>query len=257
MKGAICGDVIGSFRENLRIKTKDFDLLSRYCFFTDDTVLTVAVADALLRGDDFGGSIRRYARRRPFRGYGPKFIKWMWSPRPRPYQSFGNGSAMRVSPVAYVGRDEGEVLHLAKRSAECTHDHPDGIAGAQAVALAVFMAKNRCDIPSIKSEVSGRFGYDLSRPLDSFRKEYRFSMTCQGSVPEALIAFFESTDVEDAIRNAVSLGGDADTQASIACAIAEPFYAGVPRHIEDFVTKKLPSNYVEIIDKFTRTFCFG
>lgn len=250
MKGAIAGDIIGSFREIFHTKNKDFTIHSRLCYFTDDTVLTVAVADALMGQRDFGKLIRRYARRRPFRGYGPRFQRWMVSPNPRPYNSLGNGSAMRVSPVAYASEDENEVLQLAKASAECTHNHPDGIRGAQAVALGVFLARNGHSKAEIRTEIHDRFDYNLDRTIDEIRPKYRFNMTCPGSVPEAIVAFLDSENFEDAIRNAISLGGDADTQAAIAGAFAEAFYGDLPDEIERLVMKRLPNDYKKVVYNF-------
>lgn len=228
MLGAIAGDIIGSVHENLRTKRTDFRLFHPLAFFTDDTVLTVAVADALLRDRPFGPWLKRYAWRRPLRGYGPRFYRWMITPGARPYHSLGNGSAMRVSPVAYAAESEEDVRTLAARSAACTHDHPEGIKGAEAVALAVYLARLGAGREAIRSAVAGHSGYDLSRTIDEVRPDHRLDLTCPGSVPEAILAFLDSSGYEDAVRKAVSLGGDADTQAAIAGAIAEPFYGGVP-----------------------------
>jgi len=254
MLGAIAGDIIGSLYENLRTKRKDFRLFTPVSTFTDDTVLTVAVADALLTDNDYGSKIRAYARRYPLRGYGPKFMLWMLSTSPRPYNSLGNGSAMRVSPVAHAFKSAEEVIEHAKRSAECTHNHPEGIKGAQATALAIFMARNRASKDEIRSEISSRYGYDLSRSLDDIRPAYRLNLTCPGSVPEAIIAFLDSVNFEDAIRNAVSLGGDADTQAAIAGAIAESFYGEIPVEILNGVAKRLNRRFKQIIVEFYRRF---
>jgi len=254
MLGAIAGDIIGSLYENLRTKRKDFRLFTPVSTFTDDTVLTVAVADALLTDNDYGSKIRAYARRYPLRGYGPKFMLWMLSTSPRPYNSLGNGSAMRVSPVAHAFKSAEEVIEHAKRSAECTHNHPEGIKGAQATALAIFMARNRASKDEIRSEISSRYGYDLSRSLDDIRPAYRINLTCPGSVPEAIIAFLDSVNFEDAIRNAVSLGGDADTQAAIAGAIAESFYGEIPVEILNGVAKRLNRRFKQIIVEFYRRF---
>jgi len=254
MLGAIAGDIIGSLYENLRTKRKDFRLFTPVSTFTDDTVLTVAVADALLTDNDYGSKIRAYARRYPLRGYGPKFMLWMLSTSPRPYNSLGNGSAMRVSPVAHAFKSAEEVIEHAKRSAECTHNHPEGIKGAQATALAIFMARSRASKDEIRSEISSRYGYDLSRSLDDIRPAYRLNLTCPGSVPEAIIAFLDSVNFEDAIRNAVSLGGDADTQAAIAGAIAESFYGEIPVEILNGVAKRLNRRFKQIIVEFYRRF---
>lgn len=254
MLGAISGDIIGSLYENLRIKRKDFPLFTPLSTYTDDTVLTVAVADAILSGRDYGSVLKSYARHHPLRGYGPKFLLWMASPSSTPYNSLGNGSAMRVSPVAHAFKTEDEVLEQAKRSAECTHNHPEGIKGAQAVALAVFMARNKASKAEIRKVVSSRYGYDLSRRIDDIRPTYHLDLTCPGSVPEAIIAFLDSEHFEDAIRNAVSLGGDADTQAAIAGAIAEAFYEEIPATILKGVSQRLNPSFKETISTFCKQF---
>jgi ADP-ribosylglycohydrolase len=250
MLGAITGDIIGSVYENFHTKRKDFRLFLPVAFYTDDTVLSVAVADALLNGADFGRTIKRYAWRRPLRGYGPRFYRWIASPGTKPYNSLGNGSAMRVSAVAYAARNEEEALLLVRRSAECTHNHPEGIKGAQAVALAIYRARMGKSKEEIRTTIAEEFGYSLSRSIDQIRPSYKTNLTCPGSVPEAIIAFLDSTDFEDALRNAVSLGGDADTQAAIAGAIAEAFYGGVPLEIAMRVWKKLPRSYRSVVLRF-------
>ena len=199
MLGAIAGDIIGSVYENFRTKNKDFRLFTPLSTFTDDTVLTVAVADAILRGTDYGRVIKSYARHYPLRGYGPKFLLWMLAPGAKPYNSLGNGSAMRVSPVAHAWQTDTQVLAEARRSAACTHSHPEGIKGAQAVALAVFMARNKASKREIRDALCERFGYDLCRRIEDFRPGYRLDLTCPGSVPEAIIAFLDSEGFEDAI----------------------------------------------------------
>ncbi len=254
MLGAITGDIIGSVYENIRTKRKDFRLFTPLSFYTDDTVLTVAVADAILNGKDYGKTIKKYARRHPFRGYGPKFLLWMLSPSTRPYNSLGNGSAMRVSPVAHAFKTEAVVLDYASQSAACTHNHPEGIKGAQATALAVFMARNKASKDEIRETIASRFGYDLSRRTDDIRPTYRVNLTCPGSVPEAIIAFLDSDNYEDAIRNAVSLGGDADTQAAIAGAIAEAYYEEIPVEILKEIGKRLNPRFKQTLMEFYRKF---
>ena len=254
MLGAITGDVIGSVYENFRTKRKDFKLFTPFSFFTDDTVLTVAVADAILSTKDYGANIRAYARRYPFRGYGPRFMLWMLSPFPKPYNSFGNGAAMRVSPIAYAFENETEVLEHAKRSASCTHNHPEGIKGAQAVAHAVFLARKKSSKGEIRKTLQQCYGYDLGKTVDDIRPHYRINLTCPGSVPEAIISFLDSNSFEDAIRNAVSLGGDADTQACIAGAIAEAFYGEIPNDFFVQTWKRLNKKFKLIIQKFYSKF---
>ncbi len=239
MLGAIAGDIAGSVYEGWPTKRKDVTLFGPQATFTDDTVLTVAVADALLGDRDYAKTIGTYARRHPHRGYGGGFRRWMAAPDARPYNSFGNGSAMRVSPLGFACDSVDEVLREAQRTAECTHNHPEGIKGAQATALATYLARTGAQKESIRAEIARRFGYDLSRTVDKIRPDYRFDVTCQGSVPPAIIAFLDSTSYEDAIRNAISLGGDADTQACIAGGMAEAFYKHIPDSILGQIKQRL------------------
>ncbi len=243
MLGAIAGDIAGSAYESRPVKCKDVPLFGPLATFTDDTVLTVAVADALLGDRDYGRALRTYTRRHPLRGYGGHFLRWAVASGMGPYNSFGNGSAMRVSPVAWAFDSQDDVLREAARTAECTHNHPEGIKGAQATALAVFLARNGKDKESIRRHISELFGYDLARTIDEIRPGYSFDVTCQGSVPEAIIAFLDSHSYEDALRSAVSLGGDSDTQACIAGAVAEAHYKDIPteflRQIRTHLTEGL------------------
>ena len=252
MIGAIAGDMIGSPYEWNPIKHKNFEIV--VSAFTDDTVLTVAVASAILGDRDFAESIKRFAQRHPRAGYGGSFRKWMWSLENTPYNSFGNGSAMRVSPVGFAFDSVDDVLLYAKRSAEVTHNHPEGIKGAQATALAVFMARNGETKAAIRAEIIGRFGYDLHRSLDNIRPDYRFDVSCQGSVPEAIIAFLESSSYMDAVKNAISLGGDADTMACIAGGIAQAYYRQIPETIVEKVLEKLTPDLRQAVDRFTETY---
>ena len=255
MRGAIAGDVIGSRFEHFRFKDKEFPLISPQSRPTDDTVLTIAVAEALLGDGDYKAALRAWGRRYPRAGYGGGFRKWLQLDEEKavPYRSYGNGSAMRVSAVAWLRHTPEEVLAEAERTALPTHDHPEGIKGAQAVALAVFRARQGAGKDSIRDELTARFGYDLTRRLDDIRPGYRFDVTCQGSVPEALIAFLESTDWEDAVRNAISLGGDTDTQACMAGAVAEAFYGGVPAEAWNEVESRLPPDMLELLGRFDTT----
>ncbi len=254
MLGALAGDIIGSVYENFRTKNKEFRLFTPFSTFTDDTVLTVAVADAILRGVDYGPTLKSYARRFPLRGFSPGFLRWALSPSDAPGNSFGNGSAMRVSPVAHAFQNEADVLEQARLSAACSHGHPEGIRGAQATALAIFMARNHASKPEIRTAISHRFGYDLSPTIEDIRPDYSFDPTCPGSVPQALIAFLDSCGFEDAIRNAVSLGGDADTQAAIAGAVAEAFYGSVPEPILREISPRLNPEFLAILVPFYRRF---
>jgi len=232
MIGALAGDIIGSVYEGDGPRSKAFPLFAQESQFTDDSVLTVAVASAIRNGGDYGDAILRWGRRYPHAGYGGMFRRWLQSSRPVPYNSFGNGSAMRVSAVAWAFEDLETVLAEAGKSAECSHNHPEGIKGAQATAGAIFLGRKGGSKDEIRTLISGRFGYDLSASLDDLREHSTFDETCQGTVPAAAIAFLESIDFEDAIRNCVSIGGDVDTLACIAGSIAEGFYGGVPEEIQ-------------------------
>jgi ADP-ribosylglycohydrolase len=254
MIGAIAGDIIGSVYEFAPIKTKDFPLFSRDCRFTDDTVLTVAVAEAILKEEDYAESMRRIGRNYPNRSYGQHFYYWLMEDAADPYNSFGNGSAMRVSPVGFAFDDEDDMLREAARTAEVSHNHSEGIKGAQAVALAVFIGRHGGTKGDLKVEIEKRFGYNLARSLDSIRPAYHFDVTCQGTVPEAMISFLESTCFEDAVRNAVSLGGDSDTLACITGGIAHAFYGGIPEAILEKVKEALPPYLWKIGEEFCRRY---
>jgi ADP-ribosylglycohydrolase len=254
MLGAIAGDVIGSVHEFAGTKTKDFPLFVRQSYFTDDSVLTTAVADWIVTGKDLVDTFHDYVSAYPARGYGSMFEEWASTRSRQPYNSFGNGSAMRVSPVGFAFGTMEEVLHHAEKSAAVTHDHAEGIRGAQAAAAAVFHARTYRDKNKLRDFVTSQFGYDLSRSLDEIRPRYRFDVTCQGTVPQALIAFLESTSFEDAIRNAVSLGGDADTLACITGGVAEAYYGGVPRDIADCVMLLLDERMTAVVKQFQQRF---
>lgn len=254
MIGAIAGDIIGSVYEGHPIKRKDFSLFSPHCTFTDDTVMTVAIAQAILLGKDYASTIRETGRRYPHCGYGGSFYQWLFSESPEPYGSWGNGSAMRVSPVGFAFSSEEQVLHEAKRTAEITHNHPEGIKGAQAAALALFLARTAKDKEVIKQEIEKRFRYDLGRTVDSIRRTYNFDISCQGTVPEAIISFLESDSYEDAVRNAVSLGGDSDTLACITGGIAQAYYDSVPAAIVYKVREILPDDLWKIMEMFCTTY---
>ena len=223
MIGALFGDIVGSVHERSRTKTTEFPLFTTDSRYTDDSVLTIATAHALLTGDSYDKAYRMWGRRYRHAGYGGSFKRWLDTPEMPPYQSYGNGSAMRVSPIAWAMNTVDDLLAEAARSASPTHDHPEGIKGAQAAALTVFLARTGVDKPTIREEISSRFGYDLSRTVDEIRPDYEFDVSCQGSVPEALIAFLDTPDAETAVRTAISFGGDADTQAAIAGAASAAF----------------------------------
>ncbi len=250
MLGAIAGDTIGSPYEANPIKTADFPLFAEESVFTDDSVLTAATAHAILNASDYGSAYRSFGRMYRNAGYGGTFIEWIFSSNPRPYNSWGNGSAMRVSPVGLAFDSEQEVLTEARKSAAVTHNHPEGIKGAQATALAVYLARTGLAREQIKSDIQARFGYDLDRRLDEIRRHYRFDVSCQGTVPEAIIAFLESTDFEDAVRKAVSLGGDSDTLACITGSIAHAYYRQIPHEIIRQVRSRLPCHLLAVLDRF-------
>jgi ADP-ribosylglycohydrolase len=250
MIGAIAGDVIGSVYEARPIKSYDFPLFSPGSTFTDDTVLTVAVASSILDKTDYADELKEFGLKYPEAGYGGFFLEWLFSSDPKPYGSWGNGSAMRVSPVGFAFDTAEEVLDEARKSAEPTHNHLEGIKGAEATALAVFLARTGSRKDFIREEITARFGYDLTRTIDKIRPVYGFDGSCQGTVPEAILCFLESTDYEDAVRKAVSLGGDSDTLACITGGMAEAFYKGVPYEIVTEVRAQLPDEFLDIIDEF-------
>ena len=250
MLGAIAGDIIGSVFESYPIKTTEFPLFSDRSTFTDDTVLTAAVAFSILRGVDYGEALKYFGLKYPLAGYGQSFFQWLRTPGIQPYNSWGNGSAMRVSPVGFAFGSVADVLRQAKRSAEVTHNHPEGIKGAQATALAIFLAREGASKEAIRKEIGERFAYDLSRTLDEIRPGYSFDISCQGSVPEAIIAFLESENYEDAVRKGISLGGDSDTIGCITGGIAQAFYKEMDKSTVANARERLPEEFLEIVDEF-------
>jgi len=252
MIGAIAGDMIGSPYESRPVKTTAVPLT--VATFTDDTVLTVAVANAILRRMGYRACIACFARSFPNLPYGGSFWHWIWDPNSIPYYSFGNGSAMRVSPVGFAFESIEAVMHQARASAEVSHNHPEGIKGAQATALAVFLARKGEDKAAIRRQIEVRCGYRLGAGIEEIRSGYRFDVTCQGSVPESIIAFLEAHDYASAITNAISLGGDADTMACIAGGIAQAFYKKIPADLVGQVRQRLPAVLLEVVDRFCETF---
>ncbi len=278
MLGAIVGDIVGSVYEWNNIKTKDFPLFRGDCFFTDDTVMTCAVAEAVMNGggeNDFIDAMKKYGRMYPNAGYGGRFGEWLISSDRKPYNSFGNGSAMRVSPCAWVwdcgftartGMWPSNAMEMTRLCAAVTHNHPEGIKGAMATADAIFMCRyffggyhgdfekpinddhDKCK-RRVKERIEREYGYDLSRTLDEIRPTYRFNETCQETVPQAIIAFLESADFEDAIRNAISLGGDSDTLAAITGSIAEAAY-GVPNEIKEKAFSYLDEPLKDVVERW-------
>lgn len=254
MLGVIAGDVIGSVWERNKVRSLNFPLFLPLSTFTDDTVLTIATAHAILTGSPYDAAYRRFGRRYPNAGYGAGFRRWLVAENAGPYNSWGNGSAMRVAPVGLAFDSLERVLLEAERSAAVTHSHPEGIKGAQAVALAVWMARTGASKQEIRNEVTGRFGYDLTRTVEGIRPGYQFDVSCQGSVPEAIIAFLDADGVEQAIRLAVSLGGDSDTQAAIAGGIAHAFHGLVPEAIATPVVERLPGDLLRVLRQFESAF---
>jgi ADP-ribosylglycohydrolase len=231
MLGAIAGDIIGSTHEFLGTKRYGFDLFHPQSRFTDDTVLALAVADCLMTGRGYVDAFHEYFRAYPDAGYGMRFLEWAAAGNREPYNSWGNGAAMRVPAVGYAFDSVEDVCAEAERSAIVTHNHPEGVRGAQATAVAIYLARTGTDRDEIRDRIEALSGYDLHQRLDDIRPGYEFNESCQATVPQALIAFLESTDYEDAVRKAVSLGGDADTLACITGGVAQAFYGGVPEPI--------------------------
>ncbi len=252
--GAIIGDIVGSRFEFNNYRSTDFEFLNDRCFFTDDSVMTIAVADWVTnkRQTDrhLALYLREWGQKYPNRGYGGMFFRWLFSKElSSPYNSFGNGSAMRVSPCGFYAQSLDEALFLAKQSAEVTHNHPEGIKGAQSVAAAIYLAKTGSTKAIIKEYIENNFGYDLSRTCDEIRRVYKFNETCQETCPEAIIAFLESHDYESAIRLGISLGGDSDTIGAITGGIAAAYY-GVPNSIIEDVRRFIPNEFIKTIEKF-------
>jgi len=253
MLGAILGDIIGSVHEGAGTKTKDFPLFVAASTFTDDSVLTVAVAEWLLTGQDLTDLLHDYYHAYPGCGYGGLFHEWAGRRHREPYNSFGNGAAMRVSPVGFAFGTIEDILVWSEFSAAVTHNHPEGIRGAQATAAAVYYAGRIRNMDEIRQLLESRFGYDLTTPLEQIRPTYGFDLTCQGTVPQALRAFLESTSYEDAIRNAISLGGDADTLACIAGGVAEAYY-GIPEDLGLKAMQMLDPKLAAVVDRFQRQY---
>lgn len=254
MLGAIAGDIVGSVYEWNNVRTKNFPLFTNKSFFTDDSVLTCATADSILNGKSYSAVYKEYYKLYPNRGYGGNFRIWANSEDEKPYNSFGNGSAMRVSPVGFAYDSLEEVLAEAKRSAEVTHNHKEGVKGAQATAACIYLAKKGESKEKIKEYIQSAFEYDLDDTVARLQNVNKFDETCRGSVPQSIICFLESTGFEDALRAAVSIGGDSDTIACIAGGIAEAFYGGVPDHIKKEVLSRLDGRLLQIVADFRKKF---
>ena len=258
MYGAILGDIIGSpYEFDQGNKTKEFPLFSKLSTFTDDSVMTIAVAEATLdllheahgARSKMIASMKKYGKLFPRAGYGSMFRQWLQRDEPQPYESYGNGSAMRVSSVAWLFDELESVRAVARVSAEVSHNHPEGLKGAEATAVAIFLARTGSSKAEIKAYIEENFGYDLSRTCDEIRPNYHHVETCQETVPEAITAFLEGESFEDVIRTAVSLGGDCDTLTCIAGAIAEGFY-GVPEGLKQECRNRLPEELKHVLDRF-------
>jgi ADP-ribosylglycohydrolase len=254
MIGAIIGDIIGSIYEHRKVGTKDFPLFHPLSTWTDDTVLSLAVAEAVLTGKSYDTTIREFALRYPHAGYGGSFIQWMNDDSAGSYNSWGNGSAMRVGAIGYAFNTEEEVLKEAAASAAVTHNHPEGIKGAQAIALSIFLARKSLSKDKIRKKISEQFSYNMNRTIEEIRPAYHFDVSCEGSVPEAIIAFLDSDSFESAIRNAVYLDGDSDTIAAMAGAIAEAWYGGVPEKIRAKAMSILPPDLLDVVTRFIQMY---
>lgn len=248
--GAIVGDFIGSVHEFTGTKTKDFPLIVPGCTITDDSLLTIAVAEWLMHGTDLVTRFHEMVATYPQAGWGGMFRRWARARSREPYGSYGNGAAMRVSPVGWAFDTLDDTLRVAAESAAVTHNHPEGIKGAQAAAAAVFLARTTHDKELIRRELTERFGYDLDRTIDEIRPSYGFNETCQRTVPEAVIAFLEAEDYEDAIRNAISLGGDADTLAAIAGGVAEGYFGSAPVNLSAAAMETVPEELKRVCHAF-------
>jgi len=255
MIGAIAGDIIGSVYEAYSIKTKEFKLFSDRCRFTDDSVLTIALADSILTGTPYVKNLRTFYGLYPHAGYGGTFHAWANNDDAGPYNSWGNGAAMRISPVGLAYDDLATVLKKAKEFTEITHNHPEGIKGGQATAAAILLAREGKSKAQIKDFIEGKFGYDLNRHVDEIRPDYRFDVSSQGTVPQAIRSLIDSLDFEDAVRTAVSLGGDSDTLACITGGIAQAFYGGVPEAIQKKVYSILDDRLGDITARFMEKYC--
>lgn len=247
--GAICGDILGSSYEWHPVKYMDHQLCMRDDTFTDDSVCTIAIADAILNQKPFATTLQDWCRRYPRAGYGGSFRRWIREDNPQPYNSWGNGSAMRVSAAGTLAHTLEDALDLAKQSAEVTHNHPEGIKGAQAVAAAIYLAKQGATKQQIKEYIEETFSYNLNRDYQTIQRGYCFDVSCMGSVPESIICFLVASSYEDTIRHAIALGGDADTMAAIAGGIAAAYYKEVPYPVISHCVSRLPEEMIDVINQ--------
>jgi len=263
MIGTILGDVIGSKYEHHNIKTKDFELFDKkYCKYTDDTVLTIGVANKILNKTDYVEEFKYIGNKYFNCGFGGAFKRWLKSTKTTSYGSYGNGAAMRVSPTAYISDNLEQILEEAKQTAICTHSHPEGIKGAQSIATAIFLARTGHSKKEIKEKIEKDFEYNLDFTLEEIRPTYKFDVSCMGSVPQAIKSFLEGENFEDTIRNAISIGGDSDTISAISGSIAEAFYFNNKNkklsndeivHYTNIINKTLlylPNNFIDTLENF-------
>lgn len=249
MFGAIVGDIVGSIYEFNNCKSKEFPLFTDQSFFTDDTVCTIAIADALINDKDPTYCLLDWCKSFPDRGYGGMFRQWIESSNPKPYNSFGNGSAMRISSIVRAATNEAHLFELSDRFTEITHNHEEGLKGARATALAIYLARNGERHLEIKRKIENEFLYDLSQSVDEIRYHYSFDETCQGSVPQAIRCYLEASSFEDAIRNAISIGGDSDTIAAITGSIAEARWQ-IPDQIAVEAWRRLPVEMQNVVSNY-------
>lgn len=254
MLGAIIGDIVGSYYEIHKIKTKEFPLFRPESRFTDDTVLTIAVAEHILTGKDLIDLFHNYVLSYPLAGYGSSFFKWAMDRSRNPYRSYGNGAAMRISPVGYAYDDLEDALKVAEKITVVTHNHPEAIKAAKAVVTAIILCRKGHEKEEIRDHLERTYGYNLKRSLDQIRPNYKFDTSCQGSVPEAIISFLEAKDFVDAIRNAISLGGDADTMACIAGGIAQAYFGEIPPFMRKKALQILDVNLKAVLISFCKRF---
>ena len=257
MIGAIIGDVVGSRFEFNNIKTKDFELVSKESKFTDDTVLTIALLDWVLHENEKNTTsaakyLQKWARRFPYAGYGNRFISWIYEVNPKPYNSCGNGSAMRISGVGWAYADDtDDLLNYTHLATACTHNHPEGLKGAIVVARCIAMALEKCDKKDIRDYAVSEYPEIATLDYEELRRTYKHdSEICQTSVPQAIYCFLISTSFEDCLRTTISIGGDCDTTAAMSCAIAEAYYGDIPAELVKAVRNKLPERMLDVIDEF-------
>ena len=257
MLGAIIGDIAGSIYEGIPIKTKEFPFFGDYCCFTDDSVCTIAVADTLLHDLPPAETMQKWCRRYPGAGYGGNFGMWIYADPPEPYNSYGNGAAMRVSAAAFLNRNDLDAaLAASDKVTEITHNHPEGIKGARATTHAIWLAYQGENPENIRQVITTEYGYDLTQTVDETRPDYNFDITCQGSVPQTITCALESVSYEDAVRNAISLGGDADTLAAIAGPIAEALH-GIPDELKERTESVYLADAPDILEVLRETYQFG